>query len=77
MLSFEERMALLNKALQEYTPESLYEKLRTYPAYGPTIVSYELPSSEGFLTLRPRHVERAVEQSLDFFSDNTELDLAA
>lgn len=77
MLSFEQRMALLNKALQQYNPESLYQKLSSYPAYGPTIVSYELPSSEGFITLRPRVINDATERSVDFFSDDTELDLAA
>ena len=77
MLSFEQRMALLDKALQQFTPESLYEKLSSYPAYGPTIVSYELTSSEGFISLRPRQIEHATERSVDFFSDDTELDLAA
>ena len=77
MLSFEARMALLNKALHEHTPETLYKKLSSYPAYGPTIVSYELTSSEGFVTLRPRQMVRSKPQSLDFFSDNSELDLAA
>lgn len=77
MLSFEERMALLNRALQEYTPESLYNKLSSYPAYGPTIVSYELPTSEGFITLRPRQMARPQQQGVDFYSDNSELDLAA
>lgn len=77
MLSFEERMALLDKALQEHTPESLYRKLSSFPAYGPTIVSYELTSSEGFVTLRPRQMARSQLQGLDFYSDNSELDLAA
>lgn len=77
MHSFEERMALLNKALQEHTPETLYRKLSSYPAYGPTIVSYELPVSEGFITLRPRKMKQLHQQGVDFYSDNSELDLAA
>jgi flagellar hook-basal body complex protein FliE len=40
MLSLEEKLALLDKALQEETSESLLEKLNSYPACGPNIVEF-------------------------------------
>lgn len=39
MLSFEERMALLDQALSKHTPESLLAELQKFPAYGPSILS--------------------------------------
>ncbi len=39
MLSFTERLALLQLALKEHTPESLYKELSKYPAIGPSLLS--------------------------------------
>lgn len=41
ILPFEERLALLEKALSEHTPESLLEELQKYPAVGPSIVDFQ------------------------------------
>ena len=40
MLSFEERFALLEKALAKTTQEELYEELSSYEAHGPLAFSY-------------------------------------
>lgn len=40
MLSLEEKLALLDKALKEESKESLLEKLNSYPAGGPNIVEF-------------------------------------
>lgn len=40
MLSLDEKLALLDKALKEESPESLLKKLNSYPAYGPNIVEF-------------------------------------
>ena len=40
MKTFEERMALLEKALSKETPESLFEKLNEFEACGPNIVEF-------------------------------------
>lgn len=41
ILPFEERFALLEKALSEHTPESLLEELQKYPAVGPSIIDFQ------------------------------------
>lgn len=77
MLSFEDRKALLSRVLQDYTPESLYEKLQSYPNFGPAIAcseltsyDYEITNTESFLTLEPRLIMTGLrEQSVDFFID--------
>lgn len=40
MLSLEEKLALLDKALKEESKESLLEKLNSYPSGGPNIVEF-------------------------------------
>lgn len=39
--TFEERMQMLDDALKKYTPEQLLQKLQSYPAHGPCIISDE------------------------------------
>lgn len=45
ILPFEERQALLEKALSKHTPESLLAELQKYPAIGPSIVDF-MPCEE-------------------------------
>lgn len=40
MLSFEEKMALLDKELASETSESLFKKLQQFPACGPTLEEF-------------------------------------
>lgn len=40
ILPFEERLALLEKALSKHSPESLLAELQKYPAVGPSIVDF-------------------------------------
>ncbi|MCH4194006.1 MAG: hypothetical protein LKJ78_00195 [Serratia liquefaciens] len=81
MLSFEERMALLDKALSRHTAESLYEKLTSYAAVGPTVVGYELKSEVKAVFLEPRNLTcsyvRTFGSDLDFWADSSQLDQAA
>lgn len=55
MLSFEERKALLKKALSEYTPEELAKKLDSYPKGGPTLEEFgkQLQKKIGVLQRKP------------------------
>lgn len=41
-LSLQEKLALLDEALSEYTPEKLKEKLEEFPAVGPTLSEFSL-----------------------------------
>ncbi|MDK9605367.1 hypothetical protein [Lelliottia wanjuensis] len=81
MLSFEKRMALLDKALSKHTAESLYEKLASYEAVGPTVVGYELKSEVKAVALKPRNLAqryvRTFGSDLDFWADSSQLDQAA
>lgn len=81
MLSFEKRMALLNKALSKHTAESLYEKLSSYEAVGPTVAGYEIKSEVKLVSLKPRNLTytfaRNFEADLDFGADSSQLDQAA
>lgn len=81
MLSFKERMSLLNKALEAHTPDTLFRKLSSFEAVGPTVVGYELKSEFGAVSMMPRNLTRKISRSfgpeLDFYADNSQLDDAA
>lgn len=55
MLSFEERKALLKKALSEYTSEELAKKLNSYPKGGSTLEEFgkQLKKQIGVLQKKP------------------------
>ncbi|MEX5768874.1 hypothetical protein AB4Y55_24320 [Serratia nematodiphila] len=57
MLSFEERMAILDEVLAEHTPESLFQELSETPACGPSLASYCLEISEKVLLIEPSNLE--------------------
>lgn len=81
MLSFKERKALLNKALSKHTAESLYKKLTSYEAIGPTVVGHELKSDVAPVSMKLRNLSytfaRNFEADLDFGEDSSQLDKAA
>lgn len=76
MLSFEERMALLEAALAEHTPQSLMEKLNEYPAYGPSLASYVVEVSERVRVIEPCNAEAGSCTDVTF-SDSAEYGEAA
>lgn len=54
MLSFEERMKLLDAALEAYTPETLLAELSSFPAYGDSLAaSYVACVSEKVTVIEP------------------------
>lgn len=55
MLNFEERKALLKKALSKYKTEELAKKLDSYPKGGPTIEEFgkQLQKQIGILQKKP------------------------
>lgn len=69
MLSFEERMALLDAALSEYTPESLFEELSKFPAYGRSLAAYVIEVSEQITVIEPCNLDTPSRRNI--FSSET------
>ncbi|WP_447874762.1 hypothetical protein [Serratia fonticola] len=70
ILPFIERMKLLDKALAEHTPESLYAELSKYPSAGPELNSPALPDGWMLVPNDPTTKQwaaghRAMEEGID------------
>lgn len=72
MLSFEERMAILDAALAEHTPESLFNELSEFPAYGPSLASYCVEISEKVTVIEPSNVDLNEGRNTSFSSSPLE-----
>lgn len=69
MLSFEERIALLDAALEEHTPESLFAELSEYPACGPSLAAYVVEVSEKVKVIEPSNLDAPTRGNVTFSSE--------
>lgn len=69
MLSFEERMAMLDAVLETHTSESLFAELSKFPAYGPSLASCSVEVSEKIRVIEPSNVQVAVLDDIVFSSE--------
>lgn len=77
MLSFEERMALLEAALDEHTPESLFAELSGFPAHGPSLAAHVVEVSESVTVIEPSNLEAPTRGNIIFSSDAYDMGEAA
>lgn len=77
MLSFEERMALLDAALSEYTPESLFEELSKFPAYGRSLAAHVVKVSERVTVIEPCNLDAPNRRNIIFSSETYDMGEAA
>ncbi|UJL36648.1 hypothetical protein [Pantoea agglomerans] len=77
MLSFEERMALLDMALEEHTPESLFEELSSFPAYGPSLANFVVDITDEVTLVETSNAEVCHQEEVTFTFDSTEYGEAA
>ncbi|AZP27303.1 hypothetical protein Q4R98_00965 [Morganella morganii] len=77
MLSFEERMALLEAALSEYTPESLFEELSKFPAYGRSLAAHVVEVSERVTVIEPSNLDAPSRRNIIFSSETYDMGEAA
>lgn len=77
MLSFEERMALLDAALEEHTPESLFAELSGFPAFGPSLAAHVVSVSESVTVIEPSNLDAPTRGNITFSSEAYDMGEAA
>lgn len=76
-MTLEEKKALLRAALQSYSKEELIEKFNSYPACGPSIISFSNDITEKFTTLHAEVKNTLNDEDVIFSVCNYEYNEAA